>query len=660
MKRLIMPAILWLGVNSVQAQTPVAKPQAYGKIDKADLTMTGCDFEKDANAMVLFEKGDLYYDQELNITEDVHKRIKIFNENGKKEANIRITYITNNRYEFITNLQAETINLNDKGEVEITKLDKKVLYNETVDKYTSAMVFSFPNIKPGSVIEYKYTLSRHSSSSIPTWYFQATLPVRYSELRTSIPEYFYFRPQMRLYSAFAVNENSAETKSLGSGPSAINYNCDMNTRVMVNVHSMPTEPYMRSLTDNLQKISFQFVSFKPPVGFVETFSDTWDKVGTGLTDDEDFGAQLKRKLTGEEAIITKAKGMHTDQEKISYLFNEVKNGMKWDGYDRWYTNDGTVKAWDRKSGNSTEINLILYHLLKQSGVKAYPMVVSTRSHGAVNPAFTDINQFNRGVVYIPVDSLHRYVLDATSKYNSYCEVPDNLLGSEGFYIDKESKTSDLVFLNQVNPVLQLVNVQADIKADGSMAGVAMINSYSYNRLSGIERYKTDGEQKFIDYLRNNDNTLKIASLKVENMETDTLPLVQNIDFKKELTGSDANYIYFVPSVFVPLRNNPFVNEERASDIDFGYRNNFSMTGVYNLPAGYKPETLPQSISLEMPDHSISFRRIVGQQNNSILVRYVVDLKNTIYFKEDYAGIHEFYKKMGELINEPIALKKATE
>src|ERR1700749_1940717 len=84
------------------AQKPV---QDFGKIDVADLEMKQCDFEKDANAMVLFDKGDAYFDDNFNIVMERHKRIKIFNDNGKGEANIRIEYYSRSNYEFITGLQ---------------------------------------------------------------------------------------------------------------------------------------------------------------------------------------------------------------------------------------------------------------------------------------------------------------------------------------------------------------------------------------------------------------------------------------------------------------------------------------------------------------------------------------------------------------------------
>jgi hypothetical protein len=128
-----------------------------------------------------------------------------------------------------------------------------------------------------------------------------------------------------------------------------------------------------------------------------------------------------------------------------YIFKEVQAAMKWDGQDRWYTNDGTVKAWEKKTGNSAEVNLILYHLLYKAGVNAHPMVVSTREHGRVNPSYSFLYQFNRAVVYVPLADEQHYILDATGKYNIYSEIPDDLLNSTGLYIDKENKRFNTVF-----------------------------------------------------------------------------------------------------------------------------------------------------------------------------------------------------------------------
>src|SRR5882672_5994237 len=147
MNRIFTLFLLGCMAVAAKAQTPAPVPtaQAFGKVDKADLELKACDFEKDANAEILFDKAEIYFDQTYNIVTERHKRIKVFNDNGKSEANIRIEYYSANRIEYITGLQAQTINATN-GAVEILKVDKKQIFTEAVDKYYSAMVFSFPNV----------------------------------------------------------------------------------------------------------------------------------------------------------------------------------------------------------------------------------------------------------------------------------------------------------------------------------------------------------------------------------------------------------------------------------------------------------------------------------------------------------------------------------
>jgi hypothetical protein len=656
-KTLIMMALCAVAFAAKAQDAPVPVYQEYGKISQEDLDLKQCDFEKDANAEVLIDKGSVYFDQNFNLDLDCHKRIKIFNDHGKDAANIRIEYFSIDKEEYISGLQAQTINIVD-GKPQITKIDKKQIFTQVVDKYRSAIVFTMPDVKAGSIIEYKY-VKVSKDYHIPTWYFQDKIPVRYDELDVAIPEYFYFSPHMNNIAPFQRNERSSGNNTLMlEGGGTLPYTTNDEKRVMVNVPSINEENYMRSYEDNLIHISFVLQSFRPPQGFVENYNDTWGKIGDILLTDEDFGVQCKRKLDNEEALITKAAAFKTDDEKIAFLFNEVKNDMKWNEYDDWYTNDGTVKAWQTKTGNATEINLILYHLLKKAGVNARPMVVSTREHGIVNPAFPYLRQFNRGIVYVPVDSTKSYFLDASDKYNLYNEIPYNILNSEALYVDMDNKAYDMVFVQKKSFVRNSVFVNAEISADGKMTGTAQVSSESYFKIDNTEAYKKDGEQKYTDNLKDGDNNLKIASLKVENLDVDTLPLIQKIDFNLDLTGSGDGYIYFSPNLFTKLKNNPFVSEKRTTDIDMGGCDNITLSGIYKIPAGYAINALPQNINMITPDKGVSFRRIIGQQDGSIAVRYVVTYNKSIFFKENYADLHEFFKKMYEMLNEPVVLKKS--
>ena len=654
MKRIFTMIALCAFALGVQAQQPAPNDEDFGKIDQADLEMKSCDFEKDANAEVLINKGDLYYDQTFNVVLEIHRRIKIFNDNGKSAADIIIPFDGGDRSEFITGLQAETINSVD-GKQEIIKLDKKQVFIKSVDKIQSQMVFSFPNVKAGSIIDYKYTWNGEDYGYIPTWYYQEDMPVRYSEFKTSLPDLLYFSTHTKSALPLAIYKTSVSNGSLGMGQDAITFDNQCTDRAMYNVPSLNEEPFMTSTSDNLSSVSFILTSIKPVNGFVKTRADTWAKIAGAITADEDFGHQVKRKIANEDAIINQAKTLKTDDEKIAYIFNTVKSTMKWNGYDHWYTTVGTSGAWDVKTGTATEINLIMCHLLKKSGVTAYPMIVSTRKNGKVNRMFTYLGQFNRGVVYIPVDSTKYYVLDASNKYNIYNVVPYNLLNSQGLYVD--NNTYDFAFITQEAPIRKSIFINAEIKPEGKMEGTAQISCPSYKRIEELDDYNSVGEKKYIENLRDDDNNLKISELKMQNMDVDSLPLIQNVKFNLDLAGSDDSYIYFNSNLFSSLYKNPFLSDKRSSNIDFGYPQNLTINGVFKEPAGYKVDVLPKNVSMVMPDKGITFKRIVGEQDGNIIVRYVIMYNKSVYLKDDYENFHEFFKQLFQMLNEPIALKK---
>src|ERR1700744_3515519 len=109
MKKLLMAFTLSLLVTGIKAQDITPKYEAFGKVDKEDLELKECGFEKDANAEVLFDKGVV----ERGFLER-HVRIKIFNTAGFIYSNIRIVFVGYDKLGGVAGLKAQTIN-NDNG-----------------------------------------------------------------------------------------------------------------------------------------------------------------------------------------------------------------------------------------------------------------------------------------------------------------------------------------------------------------------------------------------------------------------------------------------------------------------------------------------------------------------------------------------------------------
>lgn len=621
---------------TAKAQTTAPAIQPYGAIDKADLEMKDCSFEKGANAMVLFDEAEAHY-KYSSIVMERHKRIKIFNDKGKDAANIRIEYYGTHKDEDISGLEAQTVNLNNNT-IEYTPVDKKQIFTEVVDKNRTALVFTFPNVKAGSIIEFKYHWQTPYSANFPDWYFQGNIPTRYSQFIATMNVEYTCKMVRKVNQKFFIDTAVyINEKNHSKGQTF--------TFALKDVHSLKDEPYMTSLQDNTDRLLFQ----------ISSSERTWLKIFNVLVDAEDFGKQLKVELDKEDEVLAKVNALQNDDQKIAYLFNLVKNRITWNKIDVFYVDQGISRTWNKKTGNSTEINLILCRLLKQSGIKAYPLVIN--STGKLDPFYASYYQLDKTVVYIPVDSTKQYILDATDKYNVYDQIPFDMLNSNGLYIDPDKRLFQIIPVISQTPTRQIVFINADIKPDGKLNGSANIKSFSYNRIRAIKKYKTDGEKKYTDELREDDNNLKITSLKFENMEVDSLPLTQNIDFNLDLPGADENYIYVNPNLFTGLYNNPFLNEERFSDIDFSYPRIFTIDGRFKIPAGYKADVLPKNSSMLIGDKSIIFKRLAGEQDGYIVLHYSINFTRSYYTKDSYPDIRAFYKKMQEMLNEQIVLKK---
>jgi hypothetical protein len=635
-RHFLLPAFLFLLLSVVKAQirpASLAAAQPFGKIDTADLKLTTCDFEKDANAEVLFDQAVVNYRFSTVITER-HKRIKIFNDKGNAEANIRIEYLAHSD-EKISDVEAETINLNNKT-IEYSIIDPKLIYTEAVDKDTKAIVFTFPNIRSGSIIEFKYKKTTPYGYNYPDWFFQGDIPCRYSEFDASFIEDYHFSIFKKIYQTLVKDTAMVRTSPTGT----------RHIWAMSNINAYKQEPFMDYPEDYLQCVLTR----------IEHKSETWIKVADWMLYDDDMGKQLTKTIGNEQEIINKAKTLKTDGEKIAFIFDTVKRAMKWNKINRWYCIDGIKKAWDKKTGNSAEINLILYHFLTMANVETYLLAVRTRNHGKLDIEYPTLSQLNKIVVYCPVDSAKQYVLDASDKLNAYNNIPLNLIGLQALSMEVVSKKYTM-FVIKTGKTREVTLINGSINAEGKLEGTTQISSTSYSRKKYLEQYNELGEKKYIDEIQKDNNSLKITSLKIENVENDTLPLVQSFEFKYNLTDPDGDYMYFNPNLFTGLGANPFSSEARVSNIDFGCLYNYSINGRYKIPPGYKADVLPKPSSMQLPDKAIIFKRFVAEQDGTIIIHYTIDYKRGAFTKEEYPAIRDFYKKMYEMLNEQIVLKK---
>lgn len=647
MKLFSFPLILLLSSYNTYAQQLVKLPK-FGEVDKAELQMTECSFDKGAAAMVIFDEAESAF--RINFSSPVspfleqtdHRvRIKIFNEKGFANANIKIRYPTTDKTVSIIHLNAQTYNLDESGNIVVTKVDKASVFDKAINSRYSEKIFAFPNVKAGSVIEYTYRLDNASRSE---WYFQKSIPVKFSRFIIDFP------PELIVsvipYCTMPMEQKKSDREGAG------NY----SWYAMSNIPGLSDEPFMSCREDYLQRLESKLVAIDFPGIPRRSLLRSWPGIIKEIIEDEDFGKQLNKNLPRTSELEAMIRPVDDEYQKMCIIHKYVRNNMVWNEYDNIWALDGVKSAWKNKKGTSGEINLIMINLLKDAGLKVSPILVSTRENGIANTGLAGYDQFNKVLAYVQIKD-KVYVLDATEKNTPSYLIPFDVMASEGLVIQKIDtyEWGWKTLWDETHKKKNEVFINAEIDEKGAMKGEATIKSFDYEKIKQLELLK-DGEEKFKETLVAKQD-IKIDSLTLEDADNDTLPLTQSVKFTAS-TSSSGSYRHFSVNFFAGLNNNPFIAEERKTDIFYGVNQQYHITGNIFLPDGYQMEGLPKNIKLITSDTGIVFKRQSTYSDGFLFVDMILDFRKPYFTPENYPELREFYKKLTDLLDEKyVYLKK---
>jgi hypothetical protein len=614
---------------------------SFGKIEKADLEMKECDFDDKAEAMVLLEDGALEYLPGTGLEFKKRVRIKILNDKGLDWANVHLKYANSTD---IGNIEAQTYNLDPAGNIVVTKLEKKLVYEKKLNKRYTEKVFTFPEVKVGSVIEYKF---KHYRVGLVDWYFQRSIPVKFSRFSLDFPSEIEILTTPYCSGKY---DRKTETK----------YGREMQTYTMVNEPAFRDEPFIINEDYYRDRLETKLIAY-PIYGRRESRAIDWLKVIKFLMEDEDFGVQLKKNIPRTAELDAMLKPMTDPYLKMKTIYKYVQDNMNWNEYTGIWAADGVKSAWKDKKGTVGEINLILVNLLKDADLNAHPVLVSTHDNGVVNTGdpgtyeYPGFNQFNKVMAYVTIDD-KVYVLDASQKETPVHLLPPDIMMTEGMVIEKlETYEWGWKSLwdkdHSARNVMQVVGI---INEQGKLEAEMNITSFDYARLSRAPIAKK-GKDKYTERFLKEEG-VNIEDVKFENLESDSLPLVQKIKFNQTLASS-GDYKHFSANVLTGFNKNPFVADTRTTDVFFGTNQSNLLIGNFSLPEGYELEELPKNIKMIMPDTSITISRISQFSNNTLMMKIQLDFKKPYFIAEEYPMLQEFYKQLYAVMNEQFVIRK---
>lgn len=641
-----------------------------GKVTIQELEEKVHPVEKDAVAAVLFSKGETYLD--YNETEgfvlvtEVEMKIKIYSKDGYNWANKSVQYyIAENPMESVEFSKAFTYNL-ENGKIEKIKLKSEGEFTEKLNKYWGVKKITMPNVKEGSIVEYKYKIRSPYFSNVPEWYFQNEIPVNHSKFSTRFPEYFGYKvnfkgfvsPKVtnktteRTITSYSKEERTNKTSNYEQNSfKYLEYSTTYETGML---KSMRDEEFVNNIKNYISSIGHELTVIKYPNSPIKTLSNTWEDVVKTIYNNESFGNELRKTGYFEDDLAKILEGISSKNERIVVIFNYVKNKMTWDNFRGYTCNDGVRTAYKNNKGNVAEINLILTAMLRHAGLTANPILLSTRDNGIA--IFPNRTSFNYVIAAVEIEE-GLILLDATEKIATPNVLPIRDLNWEGRLIRIDGSS---VSVNLIPTILSkdTKQVMAKIDEEGNITGKVRVQNTDYNAYSYRSNYLGVSKDNYIERLEKRYNNLQIEEYNVTNDKDLSKPVIEDITFTHDnLAEKIGSKIYFSPMLFFQLTENPFKLEKREYPVDFVYPQQDKYTFSITIPEGYQVESVPAPLAVGIENNMVLFKYNIQTVGNAIQLNATLEVNQSIIPSQYYEGLKDFFKNIVEKQAEKVVLVK---
>ncbi len=622
----------------------------FGSLRPFDVELKECSFEKDAPAVVLFDKGNSWFVQDQGgfiLRFDRHIRIKIFDEAafGKGEFTIDL-YKGGEQREQVKDIEGFTFNV-EGGQLKTVRLEDKNIYKEDINEYWYMKKFAMPQVKEGSIIDVKYSVYSHYFEHFRDWEFQSDIPILYSEYKVNMIPFFSYRYRLQGATRFD-NFKKYEKAGLDRRFAGIPFQDMVYEFGFENVASFKDESFISSRNDYIKKIDFQLSEINHTSGYSRKYMNTWPSLAKELLDHTDFGRYLKKaEKWGSKTLAHLAD--KSEEERLNAVLTYMKQNYNWNHYTGKLAQYSIKEFNEKLSGNIGNINLSAIGALRAVGLTAKPVIISTRDNGKVTNSFPYSNLFNYVLILVEVDNAIRLV-DATQDLCPNNLIPSNCINGQGYIVEEDSE--NWVTIANAATSLEEVNLALSVNVEENLIeGVCRARSTGYAAVSERSEFYASRE-KFEEEIAK--KGLKVDKVEAQNLSDSSLPFKYNFEFTQSIDRIDEQLI-FSPFANLVEKNNPFKQEERSLPVDLVYLRGKRLITTIQIPEGYKVDELP--LPKKVSTDNVSFSYIAQVKNGLVQVVACYNFKKQTYPASDYKELKRFMNTVTSTVNSKIILTR---
>ncbi len=629
-------------------------------VSTADLQNSEYPKDSIANAFFIYEKGYSRIENggDYNILTDYEAKIKILNNKGFDAATIEIfLYKNKGRKEKISNIIAFTHNL-ENGKIISTKIKKESIYTEVYDDHYTLVKFTFPKLKPGSVITYKYQIESPFVFKFCGWDFQDDIPKMYSEYITDIPGNYIYHT--KLNGQLKLETNTSEIIkaciSIANGAGGVS-DCSHNVYAMKNIPAFREEKYMTAKKNYFSRIEYELAEIKNFDGSSKKYTKTWKHVDKDLKQDANIGGQLKKIGLVKNILPDTIAVLPNTIDKAKAIYYYIAKNYTWNKENTIFKDVSIANIIKNKVGNSASINLLLHNILKQQNFTVYPVLLSTRNNGYATKLYPVISDFNYLIVQVSIDE-KTYLLDATENKLAFGDVPFRCLNQYGRLLDFDHGSSWIDIVPK-KPSSYFLNEKMILNKEMELEGEAVHVFSGYHALSTRKEIDQLGVEKFTEKIKSKLSETLVTNFKIENEENNEKTIALEFNFTKQISQLE-DLMYIRPFTQKFFEKNPFTLEERTHPIDFGYTNTYTYMISLEIPEHYTFVDIPKSSSHGIPNKLGRVDTNYQQNGQKLSIMHRVSLNSSYYPTNYYPILKKFFELLLEIENDTlITIKKVS-
>lgn len=633
--------------------TSYSQKDSFGKPEFDDFKIENQTPNGTENAIILLKQGNIYYDVvngKFKIIYEIQQKVKILTEEGVSWGTVDIFY---NKGEYVENIIGWSHNI-ENGELKSSKLTKDYIFDEEIETNSHKIKFALPNVKKGTIIEYKYRLVSDVYYDMPSFYFQTSIPVKYSKLSILIPEYFEYNISLKGYEQVEKKEfQESQSLRIFYGGPAIRCQSTKHEYIAKDLPALKPEKFLWQVADYLSGVSFELKATRFPEDYYRPYTQKWEDVDKFISENTNFNRYISRNNPYSSEVL-ELKNTITEEDKlIEAIFELVKKKIVWD--KNYNLLSDPSKAIKDGIGNNAQINAVLISALKSVDIKASPVLLRMRSEGILPIGLPSLKNLSTFIVRAQTSDGKFLYLDGSAKYGGTNMLPEELLVSQARVYD-ETEINKWVNLQSLEKNQKNSLIETQLSSNGELTGVLnhnYRNQFAYNTRENFATYKDS-----LSYISSLENTLgvTIQTYEQKNFSNSLKTLQEKIHFSAEKSFVN-DYLYVNPLIFPYIEKNYFTESDRKLPVEFNYPFILQINSTLKIADDYMIEELPQSIRLVMGEKAITFQYLVSQHDNVIQTSFRLELNQIIFATTEYKGLSDFWGEIVKANSQLIVLKK---